>query len=87
MAGAVAVNGDIAGGAVTASGARFTVGGEPVVLVGDPVADHGDGPHDSATMAEGSSKLTLGGIAVCVTENAATCGHTIVGSGKVIVGG
>lgn len=77
----VAVDGDIAGGAVTATATKCFVGGKAVVRVGDQVADHGKGAHGSASMLEGSPVFVVEGIPVCVTGDRATCDHAIVGTG------
>ena len=75
---------DHAGGAQTASPSNsgFTVGGNPVVLRGDHVQPHGDPPHSSATMVEGSSGFTVNGIPVCLEGHKASCGHATTGRGE-----
>lgn len=77
MADQVAIDGSIAGGAISATGTRCLVGGEPVAVVGDVVLGHGDSPHDSVTMSEGSSRLVIGTDLVCFAGNLATCGHQV----------
>lgn len=73
-------NKDSAGGKQLAGGQSvFKVEGEPVVLLGDPVQSHGDSPHSSATMVEGSGWLTWNGVPVVREGNKASCGHTATG--------
>jgi uncharacterized Zn-binding protein involved in type VI secretion len=78
-----------AGGVIQGPGAagKFTVAGKPVSLVGDDVAPHGSGVHQGPKMVAGSSKLTVGGIAVVIQGCAASCGHTASGNPKMVVGG
>lgn len=86
----VAISGNVAGGAVTSSNQSFvTVGGVRVLVHGDPVASHGTGLHSAASMDKGPEDeffFTIGGRAVIVSGDAATCGHTITGTGFVDVG-
>lgn len=77
----VAIDQDVAGGAVTATATKCTVNGKAVVLLGDSVEEHGDDEHASATMKEGSLKFTVEGRPVCVTGDKATCDDAIVGTG------
>lgn len=81
----IAVSGDSAGGAVSASG-HLTLNGSAVVVDGDGVAPHPPCPtvpiHCNATMTA-SSHLMLNGSDVVVGGDAATCGHTITASGHV----
>lgn len=74
------------GGTITSAGQGFVkIGGELWIVVGDPVASHGTGGHASATMAAGSSFVSINGVPVCRLGDAATCGHTATGSGFVDV--
>ena len=77
-----AVNGNLAGGAISATG-YLTLGGIAVVLQGDAVAPHPPWPpsvpHRAATTTA-SSHLTLNGIAVTVTGDPATCTHAAAGT-------
>ena len=84
MPGVACVGVDFAGGVQLGNqGAKFRVGGTPVVLVGDHVAPHGDPPHSSSpVMVEGSSKFRVGGIPVCREGNHASCGHATTGRGN-----
>lgn len=80
---AIARNGDICGGAISATATKTTVNDQPVARIGDQVASHGDSPHDSAVMVEGSSTVIVEGIGVCREGDAASCGHTIeLGAGS-----
>lgn len=77
MADQVAIDGSIAGGAISATGTRCMVGDDPVAVVDDVVLGHGDSPHDAATMSEGSSRLMIGTDMVCFAGHLATCGHQV----------
>lgn len=76
----IGINGDLAGGAVTATTAR-TIQGLPVLRIGDPVASHGTGSHAVATMAQGSARMIVEGIGVCRMGDLATCGHALIATG------
>jgi uncharacterized Zn-binding protein involved in type VI secretion len=75
------VNQDIAGGKVTATATKLTVGGIPVLRVTDAVESHGLGAHAAAVMAVGSSALMVEGLFVCRMGNIASCGDAVIGSG------
>lgn len=79
------VNLDLAGGAVTATATRLIVGGKLVLRINDPVAPHGDSPHDSAVMAQGSARLIVEGIGVCRMGDLSTCGDALVATGARLV--
>lgn len=66
-----------AGGVITSLQNAFTVDGSPVVVLGSPVASHGDSPHRSASIINGSAWMTWDGIPVSTGENNASCGHGI----------
>lgn len=71
-----------AGGIITGQlQSRVYVNASPMSVVGDPVAPHPPPapPHQSATMAEGSSRVVIDGIAVVRAGDAATCGHVATG--------
>ena len=55
--------------------------GKFVAVFGEVVEDHGDGPHDSATMQETNNVLRLKGLLACRRNDRATCLHTASGSG------
>ena len=84
---AIARDGDLCGGAIQATATKMRVNGLPVALgpaviggapvPGDPIVDHGDGPHSSAKLVQGSPKLRCEGRPVCVVGHAASCSHTI----------
>lgn len=76
-----------AGGAIISSTInKVTVDGMTVIGVGSQVAPHGDGPHASAVMVEGSGKFVVDGIAVCHEGHAASCGHVLTGgNGKIVI--
>lgn len=69
--------GDVAGGAVTATQGTVRCNGIPVIRIGDPVARHGDDEHAAPVMDVGSLTVRVGGIGVCRMGDAATCGHTL----------
>ena len=65
------------GGLVSASQSTVYAKGKLVIVNGDTVASHGSSPHNAATMIAGSNNVFIGGVAVCNTGDAATCGDTI----------
>jgi uncharacterized Zn-binding protein involved in type VI secretion len=77
----VGVDQDVAGGAVTATATRMTVGSKLVLRLGDPVAPHGTGVHATAVMAEASARLIVEGLGVCRLGDLASCGHALVATG------
>ncbi|WP_080619432.1 PAAR domain-containing protein [Brucella intermedia] len=80
MPGVACVGVDSAGGVqLGMQAAKFKVRGAPVVVVGDRVAGHGEQPHASPRMAQGTSKFRVNGIPVCRQGHAASCGHTTSG--------
>jgi uncharacterized Zn-binding protein involved in type VI secretion len=66
---------------------KLTVGGKACAVVGDKVAGHGKSPHSGPVMVQGSSKLTVDGIPVCLRGHLASCGHTATGNNKLTVSG
>lgn len=81
---AAARDGDVAGGAISATQGLVTTDGLALVVVGDPVAFHGGGTHVAATMAAGSAVVTIDGKAVCRVGDAATCGHTVAAGSPLV---
>jgi len=80
--GVALVGKDTAGGVHLGGGqSTFEIEGSLVVVKGDRVASHGDSPHSSAVMVEGSSWFTWNGIPVVFEGHKASCGHTSTGSG------
>ena len=84
MPGVSLVGVDTAGGTITGQlQSRVFVDGNPISVVGDPVAPHAPCPlvpiHCSATMAEGSPRVTIDGIPICRAGDEATCGHPATG--------
>lgn len=78
--GIAVVGSDSAGGTQLGGGQDFfRVEGQFVVVKGDRVAGHGDSPHSSPSMAQGSNWFTLNGIPVVRAGHAASCGHTSSG--------
>jgi len=75
--GVIGLNGDSAGGAVTATAIKTLIEGKSPIRIGDLVASHGVGPHIAATMVEGSTTVIVEGIGVCRQGDAASCGHTL----------
>lgn len=82
---AVILNGDFAGGAITATQTTVTVNGRRVVCVGDPVAPHGLGIHGGATMVQGSSRVFINGRSVCRNGDLASCGHPAVATYTLVL--
>lgn len=78
---------DSAGGLLAAAGQQtaVTIDGATWAIVGQAVTSHGTGAHAAATMAAGSTFVTIGGVAACAAGHAATCGHTASGSGPVTI--
>ncbi|WP_313026783.1 PAAR domain-containing protein [Brucella sp.] len=80
MPGVACVGVDFAGGVqLGMQAAKFKIRGQALVVVGDRVAGHGEPPHTSPVMAQGTSKFRVSGIPVCREGHAATCGHTTSG--------
>lgn len=80
MPGVACVGADYAGGVqLGMQAAKFKIRGRAVVVVGDRVAGHGEPPHSSPVMVQGTSKFRVSGIPVCREGHAATCGHTTSG--------
>lgn len=52
-------------------------------VFGASIASHGASPHDSATIAQGSTFVRLNGVAPAALGFAASCGHTLTGSAHV----
>ena len=77
---------DSAGGALIKSQSTVKANSQEVIVHGDSVTDHGDDLHDAATMIAGSNHVFIGGVAVCNSGDAATCGDTASGSNNVNVG-
>jgi len=63
------------------------VNGAPVVVRGTLVAPHGRDAHENAVMVGASVSVRAGGIPVCRSGDAASCGHVDTGSGDVSAGG
>ena len=77
---------DSAGGALENTQGTVFANGAEVIVDGDSVANHGDTPHNSASIVAGSNNVFIGGIPVCNAGDVATCGHVATGSGDVLVG-
>ena len=86
MAGVCRAFVDTAGGMILIGNSTFIVDGFPIVVEGNPVEDHGDNPHDNATMVNGNSRFVVNGIPVCTEASQASCGHQATGSATFIVG-
>lgn len=71
----------VAGGVIAGPGCpTYTVLGKPISLLGDAVTPHGNGQHAGPTMVQGSSWMTIDGIPVVRSGNAASCGHVANGN-------
>jgi uncharacterized Zn-binding protein involved in type VI secretion len=78
MPGISVCNVDTAGGTILPGpNAIVYYKGNPLAVVGCPVAPHDT--HDRAVMETGSTKVFIGGIAVCMAGSRASCGHTATG--------
>lgn len=87
MPGIARVGVDTAGGLIVGNLAPTVfANGAPVAVIGAEVAPHGDPPHDTATMVEGSSTVFAQGIGVCRAGDAASCGDTATGSADTFAG-
>lgn len=87
MPGISRVGVDKAGGLVVGNLAPTVfVNGSPIVVIGAQIQGHGNGPHASPTMAEGSTDVFAHGIGICKTGDVASCGHAISGSENVLTG-
>lgn len=72
---------DTAGGLVATTPQAFvSCEGFLLALVGSTVASHGSSPHNSATLAVGSTLLFVGGVPVVFAGLPATCGDVTTGS-------
>lgn len=88
MYGITRVGIDTAGGLILGGGQSFvTVQGYFWAVVGDTVAGHGESPHDSSMMIQGSSFISINGIPACREGDLASCGHTATGSETMKVSG
>lgn len=66
---------------------KVKLNGKYLAVVGDSVAGHGKSPHSSPVMVEGSGKVTIQGIPICLNGHKASCGHAAVANDKVHVSG
>jgi uncharacterized Zn-binding protein involved in type VI secretion len=88
MPGITRVNKDTAGAVIIESlEPSVYVNGYNVALLGCLVKGHGGPPHSSPVMAEASSTVFAGGIAVCRSGDAASCGDLATGSDDVNAAG
>lgn len=88
MPGIARVGLDTAGGTILGGNqSTVYVNGALAAVIGDDVSPHGDIPHDSPTMVEGSSTVFINKIGVCREGDAASCGHTATGSSDTFAGG
>lgn len=72
---------DSAGGSIVGPGnPDWTWDGKPISLLGDSIQPHGNSPHVSASIVEGSPWMTINGIPVTRAGSAASCGHSATGS-------
>jgi uncharacterized Zn-binding protein involved in type VI secretion len=70
----------VAGGVITGPGMpTWIILGKPISLLNDDVQSHGNGAHNSAKMTQGSTWMTINGIPVIRSGDAASCGHTANG--------
>jgi uncharacterized Zn-binding protein involved in type VI secretion len=88
MPGIARVGIDSAGGTILGGG-QSTVycNGALIAVLGDAVAGHGLPPHAAPVMAEASSTVFAGGIAICRAGDIASCGDPATGSSNSFAGG
>lgn len=87
MAGASRVGVDTAGGIIVGDLVpSVRVNGFSIACSGASIASHGVGVHSSPKMASKSATVFAGGIGVCRSGDAASCGHTASGSPDVNAG-
>ena len=70
-------------GKMIASQSSVKFNGKDVIVSEDAIESHGG--HTSATIT-GTSKVTIGGKAIVMSDDVASCGHAAVGTSTVIVG-
>ena len=79
----VARDGDLCGGAIKATAIKTFVNGKKVARIGDKVEQHGDSPHDDATLTEARddslvfNRPIVEGMPAALEGDKATCGHAI----------
>lgn len=62
------------------------VEGKPAIVKGDKVTGHGEPPHSSPVMVEGSPSVLIGGVPACRAGDKASCRHRATGSSTVNFG-
>lgn len=87
MSNAVSLVGvDTAGALIAGPGkANWTWNGKPISVVGDSIIGHGLPPHTAPTITQGSSWMTIDGIAVTRASSPASCGHVATGSADMTI--
>ncbi|MFC4213990.1 PAAR domain-containing protein [Pseudophaeobacter arcticus] len=87
MPGVSRISQDAAGGTLIGVLApTVVVNGSPVAVLDCAVEGHGLVPHAAPVMAEASGTVFAGGIPLCRTGDAASCGHLATGSTNVFAG-
>uniref|UniRef100_A0AAU8KW82 Phospholipase n=1 Tax=Pseudomonas phage vB_PaeM_FBPa36 TaxID=3231237 RepID=A0AAU8KW82_9VIRU len=87
MPGIAVCNMDSAGGVILPGpNVKCFYKGQPFAVIGCAVAGHGRTPHDSARMIQGSVKMAITGIPVCLQGSMASCGHTATGRPNLTCG-
>lgn len=66
---------------------RVYVNGAPIAVVETAVTPHGKGIHTVSVMKQGSVRVFAGGVPVCANGHLASCGHPLVSTSNVFVGG
>ena len=77
---------DSAGGEIVTGSSSVEVNNCPAAKVGSLVKDHGRGKHDKAKMLFGVDSVLVENVPVCVTGNAASCGHKLISNSNVEAG-
>lgn len=80
MPGVSVCNMDSAGGIIKPGpNVKVFYKGQPLAVVGCEVTGHGSGSHAAAVMIQGSNKLFINGIPVCIAGSLASCGDRATG--------
>lgn len=64
---------------------KLLVEGMPTIMHGTPFAVHCNSSCHSGSAISSTSKLTIGGVAVCVSGDKLSCGDTIVSRSSKLV--
>lgn len=80
--------GDTAGGAILTTTQSFVrIGGVFWAQTGATIASHGSGSHVAATLNQGSTFVSIDGVAPSLVGHTATCGHTVTNGSDFVSAG